>query len=171
MAPLGCSEEGYPPLTHTQCSLTDLRRYWVSVCCRNLWIVERKSKKQPIYWPFLNVSQILHFFGQSTSHVYVTKLGPGTVHAIDCGGYRVVEEGIPRTPCLRAATKNAKISGNYKDLILLGNFWYKISFMDQQYMSSKILGNIFYILSLNVDFPFPHHSLYDCKINLTQWDC
>lgn len=171
MAPLGCSEEGYPPLTHTQYSLTDLRRYWVSVCCRNLWIVERKSKKQPIYWPFLNVSQILHFFGQSTSHVYVTKLGPGTVHAIDCGGYRVVEEGIPRTPCLRAATKNAKISGNYKDLILLGNFWHKISFMDQQYMSSKILGNIFYILSLNVDFPFPHHSLYDCKINLTEWDC
>lgn len=137
MAPLGCSEEGYPPLTHTQYSLTDLRRSWVSVCCRNLWIVERKSKKQPIYWPFLNVSQILHFFGQSTSHVYVTKLGPGTVHAIDCGGYRVVEEGIPTTPCLRAATKNAKISGNYKDLILLGNFWYKISFMDQQYMSSK----------------------------------
>lgn len=115
------------------------------------------------------MSQILHFFGQSASHIHATKLGPGTVRAIDCGGRRVIEEGTPRTQCL-----NAKMSGNYKNLILLGNFWHKISFVDQPYMrfqSSKILGSIFYILSLNVVFPFPHHSLYNCKINLTQWDC
>lgn len=55
---------------------------------------ERKNKKQPIYWPFLNVSQILHFFGQSASHVHATKLGPGTVHAIDWG----MQSGWGRNP-------------------------------------------------------------------------
>lgn len=75
------------------------------------------------------MSQILHFFGQSASHIHATKLRPGTVRAIDWGGRRVVEEGTPRTQCL-----NAKMSGNYKDFILLGNFWHKISFMDHESM-------------------------------------
>lgn len=62
----------------------------------------------------------------------------------------MVEEGAPRTQCLRAGTKNMEMPGKYKDLILLSSFWHNISFTDEQdmrFQSPEILGSVFYILS------------------------
>lgn len=160
---MDCSEDDYPLLRHTQLSFIDIKRYLSSLCCGNLWVVKRE-KTQTYLLTLIKCEPNFTFFGQLISHVHATTLGPGTVHTIDCGGCRVVEDGTSRTRCLTPVTKNLEMPGKYKDFILLGNFWHKISSMDQdmRLQSSKILGSISYILSLNVVFPFSHHSCYNC---------
>lgn len=56
---------------------------------------KRKNKKQPIYWPFLNVSQILHFFWPVSQPHTCYKTG-----SRNCACYRLwgTQSGWGRNP-------------------------------------------------------------------------
>lgn len=80
---VGGSEEDYSLLSHTKYSFTDIKRYWLSVCFGNL---SSGKKETLIYLLTLTKCEPSFTLGQPISHAHATKLGPGAVHAIDCGG-------------------------------------------------------------------------------------
>lgn len=58
--------------------LTDIKRYWASVCYGNPWVLEWIKKETLIYLlTLIKCEPNYHIF--LISHVHNTKLGPGTV--------------------------------------------------------------------------------------------
>lgn len=76
--------------------LTDIKRYWASVCYGNPWVLEWIKKETLIYLlTLIKCEPNYYIFFRSA--MYIIQNWAQELSCIGCGGCRVVEDGTPRT--------------------------------------------------------------------------